>query len=80
MTTTVDVSEAQEQLQRLLEIAKSGNEVIIAEGEIPIARLTGVSAQPSAPSKRILGLHQGAATISDDFDAPLPDDFWLVEE
>jgi hypothetical protein len=27
--------------------------------------------------KRILGLHRGKVWISDDFDASLPDDFWL---
>jgi hypothetical protein len=26
---------------------------------------------------RILGLHQGAGWISDDFNDPLPDDFWM---
>lgn len=26
---------------------------------------------------RILNLHKGAMTYSHDFDAPLPDDFWL---
>jgi hypothetical protein len=36
----------------------------------------------SAPAKRVLGLHAhlGPAWTSDDFDAPLPDDFWLGEE
>jgi hypothetical protein len=33
-------------------------------------------ASDTAPS-RILGLNAGGATMSDDFDAPLPDDFWL---
>jgi hypothetical protein len=28
-------------------------------------------------SKRILGLNQGEIVMSNDFDAPLPDDFWL---
>lgn len=28
----------------------------------------------------ILGLHPGAITISDDFNDPLPDEFWLGEE
>lgn len=35
----------------------------------------------SAPlSKRIPGLHKGAYMMADDFDAPLPDTFWLGEE
>lgn len=30
----------------------------------------------SSPKKRVLGLHQGKIWISDDFNDPLPDDFW----
>lgn len=29
------------------------------------------------PRHRVLGLHAGAIWMSDDFDAPLPDSFWL---
>lgn len=29
--------------------------------------------------ERTLGLHEGAMSTSDDFDAPLPDSFWLSE-
>lgn len=37
---------------------------------------------PEKPRQRILGLHAhlGAAWMSDDFDAELPDSFWLGEE
>ncbi|MGO8671952.1 MAG: hypothetical protein ACLQVD_11375 [Capsulimonadaceae bacterium] len=34
----------------------------------------------SEPGELILGMHAGAWRISDDFDAPLPDSFWLGEE
>jgi len=37
------------------------------------------SADPS-PRPRVLGLHQGAWTVAEDFDAPLPDEFWLGKE
>ncbi len=30
--------------------------------------------------ERVLGLHPGAMEASEDFDAPLPDSFWLGEE
>ena len=29
---------------------------------------------------RILGLHPGAIWMSDDFDDPLPDEFWLGDD
>ena len=32
------------------------------------------------PKKRILGLHLGSVWMSDDFNAELPDSFWLGEE
>ena len=32
---------------------------------------------PAQKKKRILGLHPGSMQMSDDFDAPLPDEFWL---
>ncbi len=32
------------------------------------------------PPRRVAGLHAGQTWISDDFDAPLPDSFWLGEE
>ena len=38
------------------------------------------SAPTAQPSERQPGLHSGAFVISDDFDVPLPDSFWLGEE
>ena len=35
---------------------------------------------PSELPPRILGLNRGAMKMSDDFDQPLPDEFWLGEE
>ena len=32
------------------------------------------------PTHRVAGLHAGLTWISDDFDDPLPDSFWLGEE
>ena len=36
--------------------------------------------QPSELPPRTLGLNRGAMKMSDDFDEPLPDEFWLGEE
>lgn len=36
--------------------------------------------QFTAPLTRQAGLHTGCAVMADDFDAPLPDDFWLGTE
>jgi virulence-associated protein VagC len=31
----------------------------------------------SSTKRRVLGLHPGSMQISEDFDQPLPDEFWL---
>ncbi|MCC5625940.1 DUF2281 domain-containing protein [Nostoc sp. CHAB 5715] len=37
-------------------------------------------AQPQqSPQEQVLGLNQGKIWISDDFNEPLPDEFWLGE-
>jgi antitoxin (DNA-binding transcriptional repressor) of toxin-antitoxin stability system len=79
MTTTIDISEVQ-QLAGLLDQVRNGNEVIISQGATPIARLSAISPTPEQPRQRVAGLHQGMAWVSDDFDAPLADEFWLGTE
>lgn len=74
MTKTVDIREAQARLPELLSLAQEGNEVIISEGDRPVARLVPI---PSPGRKRVMGLHRGTAWMSEDFDEPLPDGFWL---
>lgn len=76
MTTTIDVNQVQPQLAELLKLAQSGGEVIIADGSTPVARLIAVT-PTTQNNTRIAGLHQGAIEMSDDFDQPLPDEFWL---
>ncbi|MBV9865496.1 MAG: hypothetical protein JO316_09115 [Abitibacteriaceae bacterium] len=76
MITTIDLNEAQP-LSQLVNLAKAGNEIIIAEGSTPVARLTAIVPAVSTPQQRIAGLHQGIAWISEDFDQPLPDEFWI---
>ena len=75
MKTNIEASEAQRQFLTLLDLAKAGGEIIISEGDAPIARLRGI-ARSNGDSKRIAGLHRGAISTTDDFDAPLPEDFW----
>ncbi len=71
---TVDIREAQTRLPELISLATAGTEVILVDDEIPVVRLVAVS-PPS--TQRVPGLHAGAISTSDDFDAPLPDDFWM---
>jgi len=78
MTQTVSVHEAQDKLPDLLAQALAGNEVIITEDGTPVARLVPVVAH--SKKKRVPGLNRGAILTSEDFDEPLPDEFWLGQE
>jgi prevent-host-death family protein len=78
MTQTVSVHEAQDKLPDLLAQALAGNEVIITEDGTPVARLVPVVAH--SKKKRVAGLNRGVILTSEDFDEPLPDEFWLGQE
>ncbi len=70
---TIDLHEAQTNLAELVTLVRAGVEVMLTEGNTPIARLVPIS--PGLP--RIAGLHHGAIWTSDDFDEPLPEEFWV---
>ena len=78
MTQTVSVDEAQNKLQDLVAQALAGDEVIITERGTPVARLVPVVAH--SKKQRVAGLNRGAISTSEDFDEPLPDEFWLGQE
>jgi len=69
LTKTIDVKKKLPDLKGLLSLVAEGTEVVLTEDNTPIARLVPIS-------KRISGLHAGAIWMSEDFDEPLPDEFW----
>lgn len=70
-SATVNIYEAKTQLSRLVDQAAAGEEVIIARGGKPVARL----AQLAAPVRKIrFGVLKGQVKMAADFDAPLPDE------
>jgi len=69
--TSVNVHEAKTNLSKLLRRVAAGEEIIISNRGVPVARLTPV---PQNRGRRQLGLEKGRAQIADDFDAPLPPD------
>lgn len=66
---TVNTHEAKTHLSRLLKRVEAGEEVVIARGGKPIARLVPYT-QPRPA--RVPGRAKGLIWVSDDFDAPLP--------
>ena len=73
LTRTIDVGKEPPDLRVLLSLVAQGTEVVLTEGDTPIARLVPVG-------KRVAGLHAGAIRTSEDFDEPLPDEFWMGRE
>ncbi len=71
VTKTIDVHDAQ--LLELLPLVEAGTEIILTEGNTPVARLVPIDL---SSSPRIAGLHRGAIMTTDDFDEPLSDEFW----
>ena len=73
-TKTIDVREAQTTLNELLYLVREGAEVIFMEGSTPLAHLVPMI---KPMTSRIAGLHAGAICMSDDFDEPLPEEYWV---
>jgi prevent-host-death family protein len=67
--TKINIYEAKTQLSRLVEQAAAGEDVIIARGGKPVARLTRLQ-----PAQRVIrfGLLKGKVKVAADFDASLP--------
>ncbi len=65
----VNVHQAKTHLSRLLERVVKGEEIVIAKSGRPMAKLVPIPATPRRP-----GRLKGKIRISEDFDAPLPDE------
>ncbi len=68
----VNIYEAKTRFSKYVEMAESGQDVIIARGGTQVARLTAIQ-----PVKRPIrfGVLKGKVRVAADFDAPLPDEF-----
>lgn len=72
MTKTLNLYDAKTNLSALVEEAAAGEEIVIAKNGKPRARLVALAAEPK-PLRRP-GLYKGRIWMSDDFDAPWPED------
>jgi len=66
--TTITIHKAKTQLSRLIEKACQGEEIIIARGRTPVAKLTAVAPK----GKRVFGAMRGQFEIGPEFFEPLP--------
>ena len=65
------VHEAKTHLSKLIERAEAGEEVVIARGKTPVARLVRID---TPPGKRVFGAMRGRARVTAAFFEPLPSD------
>ncbi|BAY99416.1 hypothetical protein NIES37_33980 [Tolypothrix tenuis PCC 7101] len=71
MTITVNAAEATTKFAELLSQVLLGEEVLIAEQGVPVARLVAIA---NTTSPRIPGLDKGKVFMASDFNEPLPDE------
>ncbi len=78
---TFDLTQLPISLIELLSLIQDYQEIVITNDNIPVARLTRLNSvtQTSWQSEKTPkpGINMGAMVMSDDFDEPLPDEFWL---
>jgi prevent-host-death family protein len=68
---TVTIHTAKTTLSQLLARVEAGEEIVLARGKVPVAKL--VPFKPVAP-KRQFGALRGVVSVSPKFFEPLPDD------
>jgi prevent-host-death family protein len=68
----VNIYQAKTQLSKLVDLASSGTDIVIARNGKPVARLTTLDTPKKKPL--VYGLLEGKGWIADDFDAPLPEE------
>jgi antitoxin (DNA-binding transcriptional repressor) of toxin-antitoxin stability system len=78
MSTKIEIQDARDRLPELVQEAARGADVVLTDAGVPVARLEAIPQPNSAP--RIAGLHAGEPYwMSEDFNDPLPEEFWLGE-
>jgi prevent-host-death family protein len=68
MDETVSIHAAKTNLSRLIKRAEAGEEIIIARGRTPVAKLVPLMPKP----KRVFGALRGKFSIGPEFFEPLP--------
>jgi len=71
VTDTVTIHKAKTQLSQLVARAEAGEEIVIARGNTPVAKL--VPLIPQRP-KRVFGSMKGKIALDESFFEPLPEE------
>lgn len=75
---TVNIHQAKTNLSRLLSRVENGEEIVISNRGIPIAKL--IPFRTSLNRRSSLGQDRGKFVVPDDFNAPLPDEILAAFE
>ncbi|MFB2878489.1 toxin-antitoxin (TA) system antitoxin [Floridanema aerugineum] len=76
LTKKLDIQQSSISIIDLLALVQDDTEIVLTDGDVPLAKVTPiVRIQENIAPKA--GLNLGAMVMSDDFDEPLPDEFWL---
>ncbi len=70
-TKTIDLEVTATSLDELLRLLDADTEILLMNGDTPLARLSPVEIEVEVAKPRIPGLHAGTTWVSDDFDDPL---------
>jgi prevent-host-death family protein len=68
MNEPISIHVAKTHLSRLIARAEAGEEIVIARGRKPIAKLVPIAPKP----KRVFGALKGRLSVGPEFFAPLP--------
>lgn len=75
---TVNIHQAKTNLSRLLSRVELGEEIVISNRGVPVAKL--VPFRNALDRRSSLGQDRGKFTVPDDFNAPLPEDILAAFE
>jgi antitoxin (DNA-binding transcriptional repressor) of toxin-antitoxin stability system len=70
MTATVELEELMARWPQVLESMRRGEVVVVTDHAVPQARITPIVS-------RRANLQPGSMVMSEDFQAPLPETYWL---
>ncbi len=74
-TKNISLADAENHLPDLIHMVEQGDEVVLTDHDQPKAKLVAVVNKNDRP--RIFGRFRGKIHMADDFNDPLPDDFWM---
>lgn len=72
MSESVTIHQAKTHLSKLVARAEAGEEIVLARGDTPVAKI--VPLEPRPKKVRELGWMRGEVKLDDSFWDPLPDD------